>query len=104
MEQEMTTTVHPQTDLVKAITEIAKAMPPTRTAQLYEFALFLKSHPLPAEETIEAIAADEAQWDKQFAATSEDKLASLAAEVETEISEGKVWPMFNERGKFVERK
>jgi hypothetical protein len=100
----MTVHVRKQTDLVKAITEIAKSMPQTRTAQLYEFALFLKSHPLPAEETLEAIAADEAQWDAQFAATSDDKLASLAAEVEAEISEGKAWPMFNERGKFVERK
>lgn len=100
----MTVHLRKQTDLVKAIAEIAKAMPPTRTAQLYEFALFLKSHPLPAEETLEAIVADEALWDQQFAATSEDKLASLAAEVEAEISEGKVWPMFNERGKFAERK
>jgi hypothetical protein len=54
-----------QTDYVKAITEIAAAMPLARTVQLYEFALFLKSHPLPAEETYEEIAADEALWDAQ---------------------------------------
>lgn len=100
----MTTHVRTQIDLAKAIAEIAKSMPPTRTAQLYEFALFLKSHPLPAEETLEAIAADEAEWDAQFAATRDDKLASLATEVEAEIVEGKVWPMFDERGKFIEHK
>ena len=93
-----------QTDLVKAITEIAAAMPLARAVQLYEFALFLKSHPLPAEETLEEIAADEAQWDAQFAATDDDKLAALAASVEAEINEGKTLPMFDDRGEFIEHK
>ena len=48
-----------QTDLARAIAEIAAVMPHARAVQLYEFALFLKSHPLPAEETFEEIAADE---------------------------------------------
>jgi hypothetical protein len=92
-----------QTDLVKAITEIAATMPLARTVQLYEFALFLKSHPLPTEETFEEIAADEALWDAQFAATDDDKLAALMASVEAEINEGKTLPMFDERGEFIER-
>lgn len=93
-----------QTDLVKAIAEIAASMPLMRTVQLYEFARFLESHPLPAEETLEAVAEDEAQWDAQFTATDEGKLAALIASVETEINEGKTSPMFDEHGGFVERK
>ena len=94
--------IQTQTDLVKAITEIARAMPLARTLQLYEFALFLKSHPLPTEETFEEVAADEALWDTQFAATADDKLAALVASVEAEINEGKTLPMFDERGEFIE--
>lgn len=94
--------IQTQTDLVKAITEIASAMPLARTLQLYEFALFLKSHPLPTEETFEEVAADEALWDTQFAATADDKLAALVASVEAEINEGKTLPMFDERGEFIE--
>jgi len=91
-----------QADLVKAIADIATAMPLARTVQLYQFALFLKTHPLPTEETFEEMAVDEALWDTQFAATEEDKLAALVAAVEAEITEGKTLPMFNERGEFIE--
>ncbi len=91
-----------QTDLVKAITDIATTMPLARTVQLYEFALFLRSHPLPAEETLEEIAADEALWDTQFAATADNRMAALVALVEAEVSEGKTLPMFDERGEFIE--
>ncbi len=93
-----------QTDLVKAITEIAMAMPLPRKVQLYEFALFLKTHPLPAEETFEEIAEDEALWDAQFAATDDEKLAALVDPVEAEINAGKTLPMFDERGEFIEHK
>ncbi|MBC7228431.1 MAG: hypothetical protein H5T61_14570 [Thermoflexales bacterium] len=91
-----------QADLVKAIADIAATMPLARTVQLYQFALFLKTHPLPSEETFEEIAADEALWDAQFAATDDTKLAALIAAVEAEISEGKTLPMFDERGEFIE--
>jgi len=86
---------------VKAITEIATAMPLPRTVQLYEFALFLKTHPLPVEETFEEIAEDEALWDAQFAATKDEKLAALMESVEAEINAGKTLPMFDERGEFI---
>jgi hypothetical protein len=89
-------------DLIKAITDIAATMPLARTVQLYQFALFLKTHPLPTEETLEEIAADEAIWDTQFAATDDDKLAALVAAVEVEMNEGKVEPMFDEHGEFIE--
>jgi len=48
-----------QLDLAKALAEIAAVMPRARAVQLYEFALFLQSHPLPAEDCFEEIAADE---------------------------------------------
>jgi len=100
----MVTKIQARTDLVKAITEIAAAMPLARTVQLYEFALFLKSHPLPADETFEEIAADEALWDAQFAATDDDRLTALVASVEAEINAGETLPMFDERGEFIEHK
>ena len=54
------------------------------------------------EETFEEIAADEALWDAQFAATDNGKLAALVAAVEAEINEGKTLPMFDEHGEFIE--
>jgi len=97
-------TIQTQTDLVKAISDIAATMPILRTTQLYEFAIFLKSHPLPTEETMEDILADEAIWDAQFAATDDQKLAELVAAVEAEINEGQTFPMFDRQGNFRERK
>ena len=60
------------------------------------------THPLPAEETAEEIATDEALWNSQFATTGNDKLAELVALVEAEIKAGKTLPMFDEHGEFVE--
>jgi hypothetical protein len=94
---------HNQTDLVKAITQIASSIPLARRIQLYEFALFLETHPLPIEETLEAVAADEAQWDAQFAATSEESIASLIAAVEADVNAGRTDPMFDKNGEFIER-
>ncbi len=99
----MNINMQPQVNYIKAIAEIAASLPPARTVQLYEFALFLKSHPLPSEETFEEIAADEAIWDAQFAATDPAKLAALVASIEAEINEGGALPMFDERGEFIER-
>lgn len=95
--------VQTQTDYIKAISEIAAAMPLARIVQLYEFALFLKTNPLPTEETFEQIVADEAEWDAQFAATSDEKLEALVAAVDAEIDSGKTMAMFDERGEFIER-
>jgi hypothetical protein len=87
--------------LVKAISEIAAGLPPLRVLQLYEFALFLQSHPLPAEETLARIVTDEALWDAQFAATRDEEWAALVASVEAEIREGNTLPMFDEHGEFI---
>ena len=91
-------------EVVSAIGKIAVNIPLARIVQLYEFALFLESHPLPAEESIEEIIADEALWDKQFVNTSDEKLSALIASVETQISEEEPLPMFDEKGSFVEQK
>ena len=97
-------TTQTRTDYVKAITEILATMSPARLMQLYEYAIFLKSHPLPFEENSDLIAEDEAHWDAQFAATDEAKLDALVASVEAEINAGNTMPMFDEQGKFIERK
>ncbi len=57
-----------------------------------------------SEETFEEIAAGEALWDAQFAATDNDKLAALVAAVETEINAGRTLPMFEEHGEFIEHR
>ncbi len=91
-----------QADLVKAIADIASTLLLARTVQLYQFALCLKTHPLPTEETFEEIATDEALWDAQFTATEDENLAALVAVVESDINEGKMLTMFDERGEFIE--
>ena len=96
--------IQTQTELVRAISEIVAAMPLARAVQLLRVRSFFKTHPLPAEETIEEIMADEALWDAQFAATDDDKLAALVTSVEAEINEGITLPMFDERGEFIEHK
>ena len=91
-----------QADLVKAISDIAASIPLARAVQLYQFASFLQTHPLPTEGTFEEIAADEALWKAQFAATDDTQLAALVAAVEAEIREGKTLPMFDEHDEFIE--
>jgi len=88
-----------QIQLVKAISNIASAMPLARTRQLYQLACFLQGQPLSAKEADEA---DELLWDVQFSKTSDEALAALVAEVEREIEEGKTMPMFDESGEFTE--
>jgi len=92
-----------QTDMVRAITEIATSIPWPRVTQLYDFAIFLKTHPLPTEETTEEITTDEERWSSQFAATDNNKLDALVASVEAEIDTGKTLPMFDKHGEFVEQ-
>lgn len=86
-------------DVVKAITELAEDMPDSRKVQLYEYALFLKSR----QELPEDFQADEALWDAQFAATSDEAWAKMIEQVRTDMREGKAQPMFDDKGEFVER-
>lgn len=95
--------IRTQMSLVKKITEIAKLMPLERTMQLYQFALSLKRQSTSIyQENQEEINRDEAVWQSQFVATPDDNLAAMVASVEAEISNGKVLPMFNENGDFIE--
>jgi len=71
---------------------------------LYEFALFLQSRSLTTDDDAAEIAADDALWDAQFAATDDVKLAALLASVEAEIVAGETLPMFDARGDFVEHR
>lgn len=96
--------MHSQTEMVEAIAEVAATMPPTRTAQLYEFALFLQSRSLTTDDDAAEVAADEALWDAQFAATDDTKLAALLAAVEAEIAAGETLPMFDARGALIEHR
>ena len=89
--------------LVKAISDIASAMPLVRTRQLYQLARFLQSQPLSVEEADEIDEIiDELLWNIQFSRTSDEALAALAAAVEKEIEEGRIMPMFDEKGNFIE--
>ena len=97
-------TMHSQTKMVEAIAEAAASMPPTRTAQLYEFALFLQSRSLATDDHAAEIAADEALWDAQFAATDDGKLAALLASVEAEIAAGGTLPMCDAFGALIEHR
>jgi len=71
-----TNTQQTQADLIKAITDIATTLPMAQVMQLYQFALFLKMHPLP-EEMFSEILADEALWESQFASTDDSKKEEL---------------------------
>lgn len=51
-------------------------------------------------ESPAAIAADEAQWNAQFAATPDDKLEAMANHVRAQIKTGKTRPMFTETGEL----
>jgi len=88
--------------LVKAISDIASAMPLLRTRQLYQLARFLQSLSVEEADEIDEII-DELLWNVQFSRTSGEALAALTASVEKEIEEGRIMPMFDEEGNFIER-
>ncbi len=58
---------------------------------------------MPDSELLAEIEADEAWWAAHFVATDDEKLAALVAEVETDISNDNIMPMFDETGEFIER-
>jgi len=87
--------------LVKAISDIASAMPLVHTRKLYQLARFLQSLSLEEADEIDEII-DELLWNVQFSRTSGEALAALTASVEKEIEEGRIMPMFDEEGNFIE--
>ena len=48
---------------------------------------------LTSEEMLAEVAADEALWDAQFAATTDEQFAALVASVEAEINADNTRPM-----------
>ena len=91
----------PSVDYAQEIATIVEAMPLERKVQVYEYALFLQSRSPIAEETQAQIEADEAWWDAQFTATSDEKLAELVAAVRAEIRNGNTMPMFDEYDRLI---
>lgn len=90
-------------DYTRAIAAVVDTLPPERKVQIFEYALFLRSRPGSEGELQAVIEADEAWWDAQFAATDDSKLAALVAEVEADIRNNNIEPMFDENGEFIER-
>ena len=81
------------------VVDLVMTLPPDRLASVYDFTLFVKSHPLrpaPAAdsgaETAEEMRADEAQWDQQFEASRED-LRAMAREAAAEFRAGGATPL-----------
>lgn len=81
------------------VVDLVMALPPERLVSVYDFALFVKQHPLSPTpevdifgETADQVRADEERWDQQFAA-SRDKLRTLARQAGTEFRAGRTKPM-----------
>jgi hypothetical protein len=90
------------------VVDLVMTLPPDRLISVYEFTLFVMSHPLmPAEvadifgENAEEMRADEAEWDQQFEASRED-LRAIAHEAAEEFRAGRTKPMeFSPEGRLV---
>ncbi len=81
------------------VIDIVMPLPPERLLSVYDFALFVKGHPLPPApetdifgETQDEIRADEVRWAQQFAA-SRDELRAMAREAAAEYHAGLTQPM-----------
>ena len=83
------------------VVDLIMTLPSDRLVSVYDFALFVKTHPHPSEprsevnifgETEAEIQADEELWDRQFAA-SREKLRALAHEAAMEYRTGRTKPL-----------
>lgn len=89
-----TSTVTPQ-----QVIDVVLTLPPDRLVSVYDFALFVKAHPLAPVPEVDVfgeaedeIRADEEQWDQQFA-VSRDQLRNIAREAAAEYRAGQTQPM-----------
>ncbi|MDI6794565.1 MAG: hypothetical protein QME81_17140 [bacterium] len=99
-----------QTDTItyQQVVSVVMTLPSDRLPSVYDFALFVKQHPLTSMsesdlfgENKDQICADEEQWDQQFAA-SHDELRTIAREVAAEFRAGRTKPMaFTPDGRLV---
>lgn len=89
----------------ETLLNIVRTLPSAQVEQILQFARYIQTQTLDefafaGDETPEDIAADEARWDAQFAAT-QDGLRRLADEIRAEIRAGKSSPMvFTKDGKI----
>ncbi|MEZ4659513.1 MAG: hypothetical protein R2911_18290 [Caldilineaceae bacterium] len=90
----------------QALIGIIHTLPAERIQQILDYARYIQTQTLEdfallEDENPEDIAADEARWDAQFAA-SQSELTTMAARVRAEIAAGKARPMgFTKDGKIV---
>lgn len=90
------------------VIDLVMTLPRNRLASVYDFAMFVKEHPLPSssefnpfDETEEQIQADEEWWDLQFA-ESRDELRMMAREAAADYRAGRTAPMeFTPEGRLV---
>ncbi|MBM3129635.1 MAG: hypothetical protein FJ009_13545 [Chloroflexi bacterium] len=88
------------------VIDLVLTLPPDRLISVYDFARYVKSHPLTAvaeffDATEDEIRADEEQWDQQFA-TSREELRAIAREAAEEFRAGRTKPMeFTPEGRLV---
>ena len=90
------------------VADLVMTLPPDRLMSVYDFALFVKSHPseqTPAVdafgETEDEIVADEERWDRQFM-ESRGQLRAMAREAAAEFHAGRTKPMeFSPEGRLV---
>ena len=82
----------------ETLISIVRALPPERVSQVVDFARFIQSQTfaelevLHADESEEAVRADNERWDATFAA-SRDKLRKLAQEAREDIQAGRTSEM-----------
>jgi len=88
-----------ETITVEQVVDLVMTLPPDRLLSVYDFARFVKQHPLVPEperdlfgETEAEICADEEVWDRQFA-ESRDALRTMAREAAAEYRAGRTKPM-----------
>ena len=90
------------------VIELVKTLPPDRLTSVYDFARFVRTHPVTTSltedifgETEEQIRADETEWAQQFA-DSREKLRAIAREAQVEYREGRTKSMkFSSTGRLV---
>jgi len=98
-------------DYIQAIAELVAKMPLERAAQVYDFARFLLTQPMPPtplpdedsddwlNDGEEQMQAEDALWEATFT-RHRDKFRALAEAARAEIAAGTTQPMFDERGDF----
>jgi hypothetical protein len=97
-------------DYAQAIAKLVTQMPPERAIEVYDFACFLLTQPLPTpltdqdnsdwlNDNEEQMQAEDALWELTYT-RHQDKFVTLAETARAEINDGATQPMFNECGEI----